>query len=376
MKRAPRFSMCKLNTMLNSVEYRRRKKRLLSTPEMVTLGAHGPCNARCVFCPKGEYPLFSFEAYKNFFETRMGQFISNARQVTFTGFGELLLIPHIEDFLDHINRTLPEAEKTLTTNGTPLTPGVIEKLLKGRYLIQISLHASNPSLHRELTGLIDAFKEIIANIRRLADIRNEHARENDLRIELLSVLTVKNIDDLPDFLRLAWELRARRVRCSYMEIFSPDHLPLSCFFDQERTNLSLKRARAVERALRSRDSFRPFEAVLPPLFGERLTRRKFVCFRPWQHIYVDLKGSVLPCCCWGEQISDLHGEDIACVWNSRFYQNLRKGLTGGNPHTWCRKCATYAGYNVNDISCHITNRPDMREMVIKELKARNEPAMG
>ena len=42
-----------MNVALNRQEAAAAQERLLSTPELVTLGTHQVCNARCIFCPEG-----------------------------------------------------------------------------------------------------------------------------------------------------------------------------------------------------------------------------------------------------------------------------------------------------------------------------------
>lgn len=377
----PRFSLRKLNIALNQKEFEEKKGKLFSTPRLVTLGAHNACNAGCIFCLKEEnYPRFDLKIYKELFDARMGHFIRNAEKVTFTGFGEVLLIPGIENFLDYINKTLPETEKIITTNGTPLLPSVAERFAEGRYCIQISLHASRADLHREMTNLQNHFDRILDNIRYLIRLREKRSCGKNYYIELLNILTTRNIDDLPDFLRLAWKLRVQTVCCRYMDMFVPDHIDLSCFFDQKRANRALAAARLVLKKLRAEDPSNPLEVSLPPLFGERASREKTICYDPWQHIYVETQGSILPCCSWGEHISNLGREGIDQVWNGQFYRALRKGMAGGNPHPWCKSCMRYKGYNVNNILCHITNRRGPQKTILNEIAGRknevSQPAMN
>ncbi len=357
------FSPRGFNMVLNQRETAAGEQRLRSTPVLVTLGAHQACNARCIFCPEGDYPRFTLETYRDFFEVRMGSFLRNAQKITFTGFGELLLMPKAEAFLDYINRSLPETEKILTTNGTPLRPSVVERLLQGRYAVQVSLHSSRAGLHQELTGLKGRFQEIIDNLRSLSKWRDRSQASGRLHLELVNVLNSRNIADLPDFIRLAWDLGAQSVRGLHVEVFTPKQLPLSCFFHQGQANAALQTAARTADQLRQRAPDRPFRVDLPPLFGGGAAAQS-LCTEPWQHIYVELQGSVLPCCRWGEHIGNIKDSEIGAIWNSPFYRSLRCSMAQGKPHPWCRRCARYAGYNVDDLSCHITNRPQARAAIL------------
>ncbi len=367
----PQMSERALNVALNYREFEQRKDKLFSTPRLVTLGTHNACNAKCVFCLEGKYSRFSLDLYKNFFEAKMGHFIRGAEKVTFTGFGEILWVPGIEEFLDYINETLPETEKIFTTNGTPLRPAIIERIAQSRYVLQISLHASRADLHQKLTQLDGQFDQVIANIRGLVDTRDRLNLGHRIHVELVNVLTNDNLSDLPDFMRLAWDLRVQSVRCQYVTMFVPDHIVMSPFFNQRSANEAVEAAGHAVEELRAQDVSRPFHVQLPPLFGSRANPQNSVCYDPWQHVYVELQGSVIPCCMWGDHIGNLKkGDDLDQVWNSPFYQELRRGMASGDPHPWCKSCVRYAGYNVDSIFCHITNRPEAQKMVLQDVMRR------
>ena len=366
------------NVALNAAEYEAGAETMRSTPREITLGTHNACNAKCVFCLEGSYSRFNLELYKEFFEANMGRYLRGADSVTFTGFGEILWVPGIETFLDHINLTLPDTKKIFTTNGTPLKSPVLERLLETYHIIQISLHATTAALHKKLTLLDGEFEGILANIRELVKRRAEKRRRQGSLdgkthpfVRLFSVLNTDNIDDTEAFVRLAYDLGVQQVRCFYMTIFAPEHIAMSCFFDQERANRALARARAAAEELIARDPDRHFEVDLPPLFGGSAPEKPGRCTDPWQYMYVELQGSSQPCCFWGEHIGNLKQGDTADgLWNGEFYRSLRRGMASGEPLPWCRSCVRYTGYNVNSLLAHVTNRPDTQRALLGEIEKR------
>lgn len=207
------------------------------------------------------------------------------------------------------------------------------------------------------------FQEIVDNLRGLSERRDRSPASGRLHLELVSVINSRNIADLPDFIRLAWDLGAQSVRGLHVEIFTPEQLPLSCFFHQGPANAALQAAARTAEQLRQGAPDRPFRVDLPPLFGGGALAQS-LCPEPWQHIYVELQGSVLPCCRWGEHIGNIKESEIGAIWDSPFYRSLRRGMAQGKPHPWCRRCARYAGYNVDDLACHITNRPQARSAIL------------
>jgi MoaA/NifB/PqqE/SkfB family radical SAM enzyme len=361
------------NVALNRQEFAERKLELRSTPRLVVLGTHNACNAKCIFCLESRYSRFDLQLYKDFFESKMGTYIKNAEKVTFTGWGEILWIPGIEEFLDYINETIPDVEKIFTTNGTPLRPSVIERIAGSRYVIQASVHASNAKLHQELTLLENEFDNVVQNLTRLADVRDQRDLGKRLHIQLINVLTRKNIDDLPDFIRLAWKLRVQEVRVSHMTMHIPSHLDMSCFFEQERANRSIEEARRVAEPLEKKNP-NLFRVNLPPAYDRAnpiAAPSEDICYDPWQNTYVELQGSVMPCCFWGEHIGNLNkGDSLDAIWNGDVYKELRRGMGSGDPHPWCRSCIRYRGWNVNSIYCHLTNRPTEQVIMLEEIERR------
>ncbi|OGR41444.1 MAG: hypothetical protein A2X35_10575 [Elusimicrobia bacterium GWA2_61_42] len=358
------------NLKLNDEEFEARRTVLASTPRYVTIGAHRACNAACVFCQKDDLPLFSFKTYKDTIEPKTSPFLQQAEKVSFVGFGELLLMPGITEFLSHLNKTLPDTWKIITTNGTPLTSPVAERILEGLYSIQVSLHAANPRLHARLTGLKN-FKTILANVELLAKERAARGRNGKLHLSLVSVLNTENASDMTDLVRLAARLGVQELRFEYMTLFRPEHLALSCFFQKERTNKEISRARLELEKLGAPGLFVKF----PPLFGAPgRPELSPVCDDPWRHIYVEGQGTVLPCCYWGSHAGDILKQDILSVWNGKTYQELRRTMAAQSPMPDCSHCAKRAGFAVDDLLCHITTRPESRRAVLLELAAREHAA--
>src|ERR1700727_587157 len=98
------------NVALNHREFAERRVELRSTPRLVVLGTHNACNAKCIFCLESRYSRLDLQLYKDCLRAKMGNYIKNAEKVTFTGGGEILGIPGIEEFLDYINETIPDVE--------------------------------------------------------------------------------------------------------------------------------------------------------------------------------------------------------------------------------------------------------------------------
>lgn len=346
------------NLNLNDFEYRVRRITLESTPEGIGIGAHSHCNARCIFCLGGNPQPFTLKRYQDFFEPRLGHVIKKARYVSLCGFGELLLMPGIEEFLIYVNEKIPEINKIYTTNGTPLlNEKVAELLLQSRSSVEVSLHTADSRLHKRLMRT-DTFEAVVAQIRKIVALRKSPSHPS---VSLVFLVNTLNIENLPEFVRLAKELGVNEVLCSYMLIFKPAQLKLSCFFKQKITNDSF--ARAEELAKRIGVTLR-----LPPGFGKVKQNNNYICQDPWKYFYVENEGSVNPCCYAGYHFGYLDKADFQTIWNGTNYQDLRRSLVQGPAHEWCRHCFRYDPDNVNDIRSHISFRPGIAEQILKNYR--------
>jgi len=344
--------LLKENSDLNEQEYLSGKTSLKSTPRGIGIGAHWRCNANCIFCLGGYPRFFDLRTYKQFFEKRLFQILSKAEFINLCGFGELLRMPHCEEFLDYINQTLPFSNKILTTNGTPLSKTINQKLTEGKYSLQISLHASEKRLHQMLTR-IEAFDRIIEQTQNLLSIRKSHQYPS---VSLIFIINTLNIENLPEFVEFAAKLGVNSVIANYMTVYTPAQLKLSCFFKQEIANKMF--GEAEKRAARFGLSL-----SLPPKFGGNGSKH-IRCPEPWQYLYVENEGSILPCCYAGAHIGYLYRDEFQEVWNGEFYKNLRRSLVEGEGFSWCRYCYKNKASNVNDIHSHISFRPDLQQKII------------
>lgn len=348
------------NKALNEIEYSSRQAKLQSTPPNIILCTNYKCNMKCIFClERGDDPDFNFDIYRNLFEKKLGNIIKRATHVYYTGWGEVLLLPGIEDFLDYLNNSIPEVTKSFTTNGVPLTQSLVLKMVKSTYSLQISLHTSNALVHRLLTQT-DYFEDIRKKIEYIVFLKKERKLSN-LHLNLIFIANTLNIENLPDFIDFAGQLGVNSITCNYLTIFKPEHVKLSCFFLKETTNKMFdeaeKRAKKYNLCL-----------YLPPKFGTGGSLSNIEsCRDPWGHLYVDASGNVLTCCYAGEPIGNLNNGDFFSIWNGEEYIKLRSSLIEGKSHKRCKNCFKFSPSNVDDMRSHITFRCSNQEDIFKIL---------
>lgn len=348
------------NKILNDNEYSNHRVKLQSTPLNIIFNANCKCNMGCIFClDRCDDPDFSVGVYKNFSADKLQGIIKRATHLFYTGWGEVLLLPRIEDFIDYLNNSVPDAIKTFTTNGVPLNQNLVSKLIDGNYAFQISLHTSDPLIHRLLTQS-DYFEQIVMQIKYLTSLKKDKKLTN-IYLSLIFIATNLNIENLPNFIDFATELGVYNVTCSYLTIFKTEHIKMSCFFLQETTN------RMFDEAKKRAEKY-GLELFLPPRFGTGESLSKVVpCRYPWDHFFVDVLGNIFPCCYAGEPIGNLNKNDFFSIWNGKEYRELRSSIIEGRLHRRCQNCFKFFPSNVDDIRAHITLRSGTQAEIFKIL---------
>ncbi len=127
-----------------------------------------------------------------------------------TGGGEPTLHPKILEFLT----LLGEAKRDigLVTNGSKLTPKLIECVKKYVTWIRISMDASNPEIHKKIHRTPNlAFEKRLDNIKLILDGKRE-----DLIVGISFIITPENIDDIESAARLFASLGVNHIRFSWM----------------------------------------------------------------------------------------------------------------------------------------------------------------
>jgi MoaA/NifB/PqqE/SkfB family radical SAM enzyme len=336
------------NSQLNDTEYSWKQVFLSSTPKVFFLQASGPCNSHCVFCSRGsDYEMFNLETYRRRFEEKMSFLFDRAEQIVFTGSGEFLLLPEGEAILDYFDTNFPHVNKMFSTNGLALNPKICDKIAHSRskYTIHASIHSSNNDLHKLMTR-DDNFHKIIGQLNYLLKLKKNTGNP---AVNLIFVATTLNIEDLPNFVRLAADLGVDKVVCYYNYIYLPTQKYLSCFFKQELTNRMLDEAEALANRLK-------VKIDLPPRFSQKEYPVLSVCREPWSQVMFNLEGHILPCDASEDCNEKLEEARQFCdIWNSGYYLDLRQSLIDGT-NTCFKYCLRANPASVNDFRSHVIRR--------------------
>lgn len=323
----------------------------LSFPAYITIDATNVCNAHCVFCKQIRPPMLT-PRHLDFLLGKMEHVIPKARELAFVGWGELLLMPGIVEYLESLNRRFPDTLKKIVTHGGCFTKEIIAALAEGRYKIEISLHAASEELHTELIRH-QRFSKIIRDIAELASRRHRHRVE----IHLMFVMNRANMRELPRFVEMAADLGADCVRVEYMQITKPDVTRLSCWYEQAPANAFIEEARGMAEKRRMAVDFPPlFDLHAAPAPVNGASAFEFRCREPWQSFRITMNGHVLPCCYGGDvelRLGNVADQEFDEIWRGARADRLRSRMSAGDLLDVCRGCRLNNTVSVNSLSSHI-----------------------
>jgi MoaA/NifB/PqqE/SkfB family radical SAM enzyme len=347
------------NTRLNGAEYDRRQLMLASTPQNVFFQLNAVCNADCIFCSKGyDYPIFELDPYLEKFGDEVIPLLSRAEKIHLTGSGEFLGLPDSKKILRFFNSEFPHVEKLFATNASYLGPQICELIANGgsRYSLQISLHASNPELNRTMMRY-NAFDKVMKQLRHLIELRDKNG--GNPRIRLMFVLTTFNIEDLPNFVRLAAELKADEVAAGYFYIYESQQKYLSLYFKPDLANRYIDEARKVADEL-------GVVLRLPPKFGQPPHQylRADCCSEPWTQVMLNVEGNVLPCDVFGDFPETLAAKPFQEIWNGPAYRTLRANLRQSKG--CILTCPRHNPSSVNEWDSHVIHRSKGDAAIVRE----------
>ncbi|MFC2061734.1 radical SAM/SPASM domain-containing protein [Elusimicrobiota bacterium] len=354
------------NTRLNEKEYQDKKIYLESYPQAVFIQIDGPCNHDCLFCSRPEaYKYFDLDEFNSKFEELLFPVFQRVNRINLTGSGEHLFLPEAKRNLEYFNQ-FKQAEKMFATNGSSLTPKMIDYIAESdnKYVIHLSLHAGEKELHKSITKA-DNFCVIIDNLLYLRKVRENGA--NNIQLNIVFVATTKNIEHLGEFVNFAGSFNPDAVIAYYNFIYRLDQKMLSCYFAQSQTARMLNTAK--EESLLWPESIRDnCRLELPPAFLQKEYPVYDLCKEVWSQIMINSEGAIIPCDASGDSHENVIGSaDFMDVWNGKYYTNLRKQLAE-KKNDCARYCFRANPAAVNDFRSHFITRGRTKKEIAEFLK--------
>lgn len=279
-------------------------------------------------------------------------------KLNLSGWGENFSNPSFLDMLRELD-TLG-VPYNFNTNGTAVTPEIATVLagLDNLFQVNISIDSPDPRIYREIRGV--DLTRVLDNLRLLS---RELGSPN--RVTVSSVVMEDNIESLADFPAVLED-------AGVTGYFLQGMLDLSEGLKKEQPGLdaaTVERIRSIRDECRSRNitvDLLPYlqalmQGTAPYIWGKMPTdlaraveesrdglRDTRQCLSPWDHIFVNRDGEVMPCCIcpmWkpgspeeSGVMGNINDGGFQEVWASEKFTSFRKRLLEGPPPGMCANC--------------------------------------
>jgi MoaA/NifB/PqqE/SkfB family radical SAM enzyme len=276
--------------------------------------------------------------------------LPDLKRVVLHGIGEPLLNPQLPAMIGHLKRR--GVRVVINSNGILLDAGLRKALVdSGLDELRISLDAASPRGYRQMRGS-DQFDRIIANIRALKVLQAD-LQPAGPALSLWFLGTRDNIEELPQFVRLAADLRIAEVYLQRLVYFQDDAgygvaVAQKSLQESDPRLLdliqeSLTLAGRLGIRFNSSGLCRPEESLKAESREEKPWRK---CFRYDQLMYITAWGNVLPCCIAPFATTDyaslimgnVFETPLGEIWTGERYTRFRMAHAGSTPPTCCRGC--------------------------------------
>jgi radical SAM protein with 4Fe4S-binding SPASM domain len=165
-------------------------------PDQIYVELTNACNARCTICATPamtrQREVMDFGLFRKIID-ECGR--NRAFRILPFLHGESLLVPGVLDYFRYIRKVSPESHINLTTNGSKLTSGISEAILREDLLDSLILSmegADRETYERIRVGL--SFEEVRANFQRFHSLRRELGKRKP-RLSVSMVVVDQNRHD-------------------------------------------------------------------------------------------------------------------------------------------------------------------------------------
>jgi MoaA/NifB/PqqE/SkfB family radical SAM enzyme len=314
------------NKVLNRVETKLKRTRLISNPPELTIEPTLQCNSDCIMCNRS----FNRE------EDKISQgFLSwdilnktspywPTAHILFGGFGESFMHPQYLEML----RAMKHAGASVYTysNGILLTEALSMGLVDAKMnKINISMGGATGETYRKIRG-VDAFQTVVRNLKSLRDYKRERATPFP-RVSFNVVAMESVMPEIKDILELAKELGVEEMAMPNLVVQGDALLDEFIWSNMEKNQKII--AEAVTLAKKLQITFHP------PVLDER----EGYCWDLFTRLNVNWDGSVMSCAMERFILGDLRSQSITEIWNSPALSKLRGDFLAGRAAQHCPQCS-------------------------------------
>lgn len=328
------------NRLLNEQEIKEKKIILKSKPQNILLILNNTCNLKCVMCKdyrpsKYIIPDLLFNDIMDnmkFFESFSCQ---GGEPLLFHKFDSI--VDKAKEFYTHLN---------ITTNGQLLKENLLKKMCNLSVTIHISIDGFDKETYEGIRkgASFDILKD---NLKNLKSIKKEKGFE-ELKYELFMVPQKLNYTQVCKAMDFAKLYDFVGIRFMQVRGFKKDSFMLN---DEEYNIVKKQIYECINLSNNEKvriDTDIPMDYENTPDLKDYLIKDfNDICLVPWKSISIQKFGNVsLDCLCNFSRRESVNTLEEA--WNSKYIQDIRKGLIEKKPISSCRNCYKNNLYKENE----------------------------
>jgi MoaA/NifB/PqqE/SkfB family radical SAM enzyme len=308
-------------------------------PIKLTVALTDRCNLKCFICTREEFEGEIGSKGSNLVLEnlqKMEPALREAEIIQLTGFGETFLHPQLGEALDYIYAINPRENLVyFISNGTLLSRAWGEKLDNRLNYLAISLNAARPETYKlDMHPYLYRYTRDSApkayrgkrfaedkkrerpcpfeqTVGRIGDFMSALGEQSGRRVALHYVVHRDNIDEMPEFVRLAHGLGITQVHFTHYMMNRVENMEFSIFFEKDRYNAAINDAVLLGDELGVSVMGRRFFAEEDRTF---IAERD--CDWPINQAMVFTRGETSPCCYIGEvDLGNAFATNFDDVWN-------------------------------------------------------------
>jgi len=337
---------------MNSLSRRAQWTWAPALPIRAWIVATSRCNLRCRTCPTHHPadprgPEHFEDMRPQIYERLRRGLLPALQEVYLSGGGEPFLAPifyrMLDDMLDADKRVL------VVTNGTIIRPDYLERLVRAPSQIRVSLDGTTPEVmdHMRPGARLDRVLEFMKTVKEIMD-RSKHPA---FEFQLSFVVTRSNVEQMTDCVELAHRYGVRTVAFGNFTIDGrTDEFARESLI--QRPDVVLPHwERAYKRGLElgvlvpptlvflgNEGSGKDIDQQRPDLCNS--SGRIKHCPIPWWYTYIEVDGTVKPCCAFleGGHLGNLREQSFREIWNGPKYRELRRTVNTPDMPAICKHC--------------------------------------
>lgn len=329
--------------LINKFKKMLRKTDKVAMPVELTIGTTNKCNLKCWMCIRQHItlePSGLVDMDSKLFGKIADECFPYLQKVTFTVIGEPLVANNILETLELVKKHNVQLE--IASNATLMNNDeIIEKLIHTLSVLVVSFDGATKETYESIR--IGAnYDKVLYNITRFNQHRNKLSGVQRPKLGFSYVLMRSNIEEFPDFIKLAHTLQADFVGSAHVITLAPKLTDESLIYHKELANEKLKEAKEVASKL-------GLNLCIPPLYtlekqnvGEAVKAHgRIKCPYLWNRSWIETNGDVRPCCIASDEIpimGNIRNSSFNEIWNGETYNKMRKGILTGQPLDVCKHC--------------------------------------